>query len=264
MQIDWLTVAAQIVNFLILVWLLQHFLYGPITGAMKRREERIEQRLSDARQKRSEAEDEAERFKKKQADLDARTEDILEEARKDAEDLRQERKKEIEDDAQAKRAALKERLNEEKEDALQDIRKRATASTFAAVRATLRDFAGADLGEELATRFASHLKDLPSDDLDRLTEAARKDGASAEVECGPDLSSPAKAKLTRAIHQSIAEGVEVQYVTNPDLLLGLRLSIAGQIVEWSAGRHLDRIEEDVREALTNAGGDAGDAQQDAA
>jgi F0F1-type ATP synthase membrane subunit b/b' len=27
MLIDWFTVAAQIVNFLILVWLLKHFLY---------------------------------------------------------------------------------------------------------------------------------------------------------------------------------------------------------------------------------------------
>ena len=44
MQIDWITVAAQIVNFLILVWLLQHFLYGPITRAMQRREQRIAER----------------------------------------------------------------------------------------------------------------------------------------------------------------------------------------------------------------------------
>ena len=49
MQIDWLTVAAQIVNFLVLVWLLQRFLYRPITEAMARREERIESRLSEAK-----------------------------------------------------------------------------------------------------------------------------------------------------------------------------------------------------------------------
>ena len=49
MQIDWLTVAAQIVNFLVLIWLLQRFLYRPITNAMARREARIEERLSDAK-----------------------------------------------------------------------------------------------------------------------------------------------------------------------------------------------------------------------
>ena len=41
MQVDWLTVAAQIVNFLILVWLLHKFLYGPIVRAMGDREAAI-------------------------------------------------------------------------------------------------------------------------------------------------------------------------------------------------------------------------------
>ena len=37
MQIDWITVAAQIVNFLVLVWILQRLLYRPVTRAMARR-----------------------------------------------------------------------------------------------------------------------------------------------------------------------------------------------------------------------------------
>jgi len=41
MLIDWFTVGAQIVNFLILVWLLQHFLYKPILNAIDAREKRI-------------------------------------------------------------------------------------------------------------------------------------------------------------------------------------------------------------------------------
>jgi len=55
LQIDWLTVAAQIVNFLVLIWLLQRFLYKPITNAMRRREERIEDRLAEAKEAREEA-----------------------------------------------------------------------------------------------------------------------------------------------------------------------------------------------------------------
>jgi hypothetical protein len=41
MLIDWFTVGAQIVNFLILVWLLKHFLYKPILNAIDAREKRI-------------------------------------------------------------------------------------------------------------------------------------------------------------------------------------------------------------------------------
>ncbi len=48
MQIDWLTVIAQIVNFLILVWLLKRFLYQPVINAMDQREQRIAERLQKA------------------------------------------------------------------------------------------------------------------------------------------------------------------------------------------------------------------------
>ena len=41
MLINWFTVAAQVVNFLILAVLLKRFLYGPIVRAMAAREERI-------------------------------------------------------------------------------------------------------------------------------------------------------------------------------------------------------------------------------
>jgi hypothetical protein len=48
MLIDWFTVGAQIVNFLILVWLLKRFLYKPILDAIDAREKRIAAELADA------------------------------------------------------------------------------------------------------------------------------------------------------------------------------------------------------------------------
>jgi flagellar biosynthesis/type III secretory pathway M-ring protein FliF/YscJ len=47
-QIDWVTVAAQIVNFLVLVWLLQRVLYRPLTRALKEREEEVKRSLREA------------------------------------------------------------------------------------------------------------------------------------------------------------------------------------------------------------------------
>ncbi len=54
MLINWFVVAAQIINFLILVALLKRFLYGPIVAAMTAREDKIAGRLKEAQQKRRE------------------------------------------------------------------------------------------------------------------------------------------------------------------------------------------------------------------
>ena len=48
MLINWFTVAAQVVNFLILLYLLKRFLYRPILGAMEERERRIASAMEEA------------------------------------------------------------------------------------------------------------------------------------------------------------------------------------------------------------------------
>ena len=48
MSIDWITVAAQIANFLVLVWLLKRFLYRPILDGIDAREAEIANRMQEA------------------------------------------------------------------------------------------------------------------------------------------------------------------------------------------------------------------------
>ncbi|MBI4089959.1 MAG: F0F1 ATP synthase subunit B [Candidatus Kerfeldbacteria bacterium] len=46
--IDWKLLLAQIVNFLVLLWVLKRFAYGPIMRALDNRSKRIEQSLAHA------------------------------------------------------------------------------------------------------------------------------------------------------------------------------------------------------------------------
>jgi F-type H+-transporting ATPase subunit b len=51
MQINWFTVIAQVINFLLLVWLLKRFLYKPILKAIDEREGKIASQIKDAEEK---------------------------------------------------------------------------------------------------------------------------------------------------------------------------------------------------------------------
>jgi F-type H+-transporting ATPase subunit b len=48
MLFDWFTFIAQIINFVILVYLLWRFLYKPITKTMGKRQEELEDRWQKA------------------------------------------------------------------------------------------------------------------------------------------------------------------------------------------------------------------------
>ena len=50
MEFDGTTFALEIINFLVLVWLVQHFLYQPGTAAIAQRQAGIEKILADAQE----------------------------------------------------------------------------------------------------------------------------------------------------------------------------------------------------------------------
>jgi F-type H+-transporting ATPase subunit b len=70
MLIDWFTVGAQALNFLILVWLMKRFLYKPILNAIDAREEKIAAELADADAKKTEAQKQRDEFQHKNAEFD--------------------------------------------------------------------------------------------------------------------------------------------------------------------------------------------------
>src|SRR5450432_2061894 len=103
MLIDWFTVAAQAINFLILVWLLKRFLYKPILDAIDEREKGIAAQLAQAEAKKAEAQKEQGDFQDKNEAFDqerasllkhatdeakAERQRLLDEARNDADELR--------------------------------------------------------------------------------------------------------------------------------------------------------------------------------
>ena len=80
MLIDWFTVGAQALNFIILVWLLKRFLYKPILDAIDAREKRIAAELADADAKKAEAKKERDEFQHKNEEFDEQRAALLRKA----------------------------------------------------------------------------------------------------------------------------------------------------------------------------------------
>src|ERR1700684_4177373 len=89
MLIDWFTVCAQALNFLILVWLMKRFLYKPILHAIDVREKRIAAELADADKKKTEAQKESDEYKKKNEEFDEQRAGLLSQATQDAQNERE-------------------------------------------------------------------------------------------------------------------------------------------------------------------------------
>ena len=253
MQIDWLTVVAQIVNFLVLVWLLQRFLYQPITRAMARREERIEKGLAEAKAARTRVAAEAEELREARKELEANREEMLAKARREADALRARLEDEVRAEMEAKRDSWSAHLADEREAFAARLRQRAGHQVIDIVGRVLRDYAGGDLAGHVAATFADRLAALDEGARDKLRRAAGRAEGPARVESGVALKPGARAGITHAIHECVARDVEVEYHEDADLLLGVRLTVGEQTVEWSAARFLHRLETTLDEVIEGGG-----------
>jgi F-type H+-transporting ATPase subunit b len=82
--IDWFTVGAQALNFLILVWLMKRFLYKPVLAAIDVREKRIAKEIADADAKKADAQKEHDEFQHKNEEFDQQRAALLSKATDEA------------------------------------------------------------------------------------------------------------------------------------------------------------------------------------
>jgi len=244
MDIDWLTVTAQIVNFLVLVWLLQRFLYGPINRAMAAREERIRNRVAEARDARDEAEAEAERLRAQQHELDAARDAELAEAKAAAEETRSRLEREARAEVDDQRKAWLDQLEDERATFLAELRRRASDAFYTLARRALADLADADLEERIADGFIGQLEALDDGARGELAAAG-----GATVKSRFELSAGAKRKLTKAIHDLLGEALEVDYAADGSVAGGIVLEAGSRHVAWTLESWLDGLEAAVRERL---------------
>src|ERR1700733_11157535 len=104
MPIDWFTVVAQAINFLILVWLLKRFLYKPILHAIDEREKGIAAQLAEAEAKKAEAQQERDDYQHKNETFDQERAALLTKATDEAKAERQRLLDEVRKETDALRA----------------------------------------------------------------------------------------------------------------------------------------------------------------
>ena len=149
MPIDWFTVVAQAINFLILVWLLKRFLYKPILHAIDEREKGIAAQLAQAEAKKAEAQQERDDFQHKNEAFDQERAALLKKATDEAKAERQRLLDEARKDADSLRAKRQEALRNEQRNLSQEITRWTQKQVFAITRKTLADLATTSLEERM-------------------------------------------------------------------------------------------------------------------
>jgi F-type H+-transporting ATPase subunit b len=249
MLIDWFTILAQVINFLILVWLLKRFLYKPILKAIDERESLIAKELADADAKKTEAQTERDEFQHKNEVFYQQRAALLSKATDEA---KAERKRLLEDARQAADALSTKRQEMLRNDAHnlnQAISRRTQQEVFAIARKALTDLAGTRLEERLADVFIQRLLAMDSQVKAGLAEALKAASDPALVRSAYELASEQRAMIQNALNETFLADIHVRFETAPELISGIELTANGHKVAWSISDYLVSLKKSVDELL---------------
>lgn len=240
MLIDWFTVSAQIINFLVLVFLLKHFLYRPITDAMDRREKGIASRLDEAEKKKETAEKEAARYRSKVDEIAEEREQMLRKAMDDANARKEELLKTASEEVERKKAAWEESIRGEKQSFLAELRKKTSTEVFAVARGALKDLASRALEKELIEGFKRHLEGMDEKEKNELRELLAKE-KGITVRSAFEIAD--KKDLTEFLEKELLGNARVNYEVLPGLIAGIEIKGNGYKAAWDLDNYLDDMEQ---------------------
>jgi len=249
MLIDWFTVAAQVLNFLILVWLLKRFLYKPILDAIDAREKRIATELADADAKKAEARQERDEFKCKNEEFEQQRNALMNKAEDEATAERQRLLAQARKESDALRTKWQEALRKEHQSLSEELTRRTREEVFAIARKTLTDLATTSLEEQMTDAFIRRFGELSSAERVELKSAFSAASTPAIVRSTFRLPAAQRRAIEGMVKEVFAIATQVQFETAPDLVSGIELSANGHKVAWSIGDYLAALEKSVNDLL---------------
>lgn len=244
MTIDWWTLAFQAINFLVLAWLLQRFLYRPVVGILERRRQESDAAASRLEQAKKQAESERTAFEAKRRDLAAEQDRMVQETRARVEHERQDILTAARREAEAIVATARQALEEERRQALAGLFD-SSLDLATDIAARLLQQTGTESADAaLFQRLMDHLTGLSDDQ--RTALLAQIDGdASLRVVTARPLGEAAARTLREKIAAVLGDGTRLVFETRADLLAGVELRFPHATLRFTWRSALDDVRRDL-------------------
>lgn len=243
MLIDWFTVVAQIVNFLVLVALLKRFLWGKLTQAIDEREARVAGELAKAEQNNKEAQQLAEQLRAQALEQERKREEMLVQAHKETDEERHRLIQEARESVVEMERKWHEDLDREQAAFFRELRLRAATEVLNVIRRALADLSSAQLQQCVIDVFLKKLRGL---DVAILKEMG-PDGKL--VRSAVELPEPVRKEIEAILKERLGTPPKLNFEKDPAMAWGIELRGDGRRIGWNPESYLDAMEENLRAAL---------------
>jgi F-type H+-transporting ATPase subunit b len=242
-MLDWFTVVAQILNFLLLIYLLRRFLYKPILKAIAAREERIAITVKEAEQAKEDALAQIQLYQHKNEEWEEEREAMILAARQEIDELRKELVAKAHHEVELAQGHWHKALQQEKQSFLHRLRQQVSEQTYKVAQHVLADLAEADLEQMIINVFLKRLELMDNQELDSLRGSMSSVDGILTIRSAFNLTEENRLPIQDVVSRKLVEAHELQFETSSDLLYGIELRSNGYKLSWNVADYLQTLEE---------------------
>ena len=255
MGIDVFTLIAQVINLIILLFLLRKFLYIPVLKAVEARQEMIASELKSAEAARKKALSAENSCRQKMEEIEEQKQDILASVRLEAENLSANLSLQAKEEYKKQQKQMKKRLLAEQNNLEKALQKMVMTNFNRFATKAMKQLADVELDDLLIHQLEQKIKAL-STQKSKDYIAAFSHKPKILIETAYELTDQRRQQLQEFLHKqlNLSDTTKIIYAINPQLISGISIQAEEQLIEWSLNSYLEdfrkNIEQETLQLLT--------------
>ena len=248
MELDWTTFILELVNFVVLIWILNRFLYRPVMNVIVQRKAAIQKTLAEAETTRSNAQALQSQYENRLTEWEQEREkaraQLHDEIRLERNRLMEDLRAELVQERQ-KAAAVEQRR-------LKEFTQRAEASAIALggtfVSRLLSRLGGPELERKIIDIVTEDLSHLPDNQMQVIRATSARTGLPMKLTSAYPLDTAQRETLCQACRTVAGHDIVCEFVEDRDLIAGLRISLGSWMLRANVQDEMSFFVESSRHA----------------
>jgi len=252
LEIDLVTILAEIINFLVLAVALYFLLFKPMMKRINTRAEKKERNLQEALEKEAEAEEKLNTIEARLSNLDSEIESRLESAFQKAQIERESLLKATRDEAEKILSEAENEAAKRQKQEIEELQEHLVDTILDISNQILTKTSPDSVHETLVEELNAEIWDLGKTDMRQvrtIRDSLSERTPTVHVVSAKELSPEQQRSLVRTFSALADRNVNMEIEVDPKLISGIRVRIGDLVVENTLAIELDELKDDVVKAL---------------
>lgn len=246
MEISLFEIIAQIINFFVLLFVLNWIFYKPVTKAMDDRQRRIFKAQKDADKKMSQAEMLIDNYENKIKTVEDKKQEIYKSYQDEAVRQKEALVLKYEKEAEGLRQAYLAEVDQEKASFIKNLRQELGSQAVEIAKKILSTISSQDLEEEVFNLFIKDIKDLEQIIPNKEVSKTR---LKPNLVSYKELSSEKKEKIEKMLKDSLSNIEDIEYTVDKYLIIGYQLDLETYTISNNIKTYLEQVEDNIKELI---------------